>query len=376
MFSRRAAWELNPNPLTRLLEEKRRSGEAIVDLTVSNPTACGLPGNREWTVSAAPYAPRAQGQHAAREAVAAYYAAQGLTIHPEQVVLTASTSESYALILKLLGNPEDRVLIPKPGYPLFDDLVRLEGLHPQPYAAGQIAAIRGGLEGGAVALFIVSPDNPTGAVIDGSLRTQIVDLCRRHQIPLVADEVFLDYPAEDSKRAISSHASVSEALCFTLSGLSKVCGLPGLKLGWIVVTGPDALRREALARLEVIADTYLSVNQMAQQALPELLDQRHVFQSAVRRRLGNNRDHLAKTFGAMQSAGGGWAAVLTLPEGQQDEAFALALLHEKSTRVHPGYLFDFPQEDRIVLSLLTPEQTFALGCDIVQKQLALRRSSQ
>lgn len=365
MFSRRADWDLTPNPLTARARALRAAGAELVDLTSGNPTACGL-GQTVATVlaplvsaGALRYAPHPAGLQAAREAVCAYYAEHGVRVRPDRVLLTASTSEAYAVLFKLLGDPGDRVLVPRPGYPLFELLLRLEGLEPQPYARASVRGVRGGLEGGAIAVLAVHPDNPTGRYLRDAESAGIVDLCRRHGAAVIVDEVFLDYAL--GPRQPQTHAGASDALCFTLSGLSKVCGLPTHKLGWIVVGGPERLAADAMARLEVMYDTYLSVATPVQHALPALLAARGGFQAAVMARVRANRQALEAAGVPLAEAEAGWAAVIVLPDGTDDEAVALDLVDRLGVLVHPGYLFDYQRTARLVVSLLPAEEVFSEG---------------
>ena len=354
MFSRRTGWDLTENALA---EERRRFRGDLLDLTAANPSACGL-GPRSADALAplrdprgCRYHPTPRGLPEARAAVAAYYADAGAPVSVDQVLLTASTSEAYAFLFKLLADPGDRVLIPRPSYPLFDYLAGLEGLQVQHYPAGAPRGVRRGLEGGATCVVAVHPNNPTGATLDEPERSEITDLCARHGAALVVDEVFRDFAP-----GCHTFAGATACLTFTLSGLSKVCGLPGHKLGWIVASGPHA--DAALARLDIIADTFLSVGTPVQVALPALLAGRHAFQRRMLARVERNFDALRTTVADVAPRGGMWSAVVGLPEGVEDSAAALTLLRRHGVLVHPGFLFDFPTPDRLVVSLLPEPAVF------------------
>ena len=357
MFSRRSTFEASLNSHAAHLAALRAQGRTLVDLTISNPTDPRLGLALAFARSTGPlgdprgarYQPDPRGLASARAAVCGYYSAHGATLDPAQIVLTASTSEAYAWLFTLLGDAGERILVPAPSYPLFATLAQLTGIERAPYPEGDLDAIRGGLEGGAVAVVVVHPNNPTGRHVPRSAMAELQRLCRAHGAAVIADEVFYDYALVQDPPP--SHATMSQALTFTLSGLSKVCGLPGHKLGWIVVTGESPRPARALERLEVIADAYLSASTPVQAALPELLEGRHAFQRGIRDRLAGN---VATLGGLVRPVEGGWTAVLPLGTGADDEAVAKRLL-DQGVIVHPGYLYDFA-EPALVLSLLTPPE--------------------
>ncbi|MFH1566730.1 MAG: pyridoxal phosphate-dependent aminotransferase, partial [Gemmatimonadota bacterium] len=287
MLSKRTSWDLEPNPLAAALEARRRRGAPILDLMLSNPTQAGLAyPDGLWQAlrraEASAYRPEPLGRPSARAAVRSYYGEKGTIVAAERVLLTASTSEAYAFLFKLLADPGDEVLVPRPSYPLFEFLAGLEGVaartYPLRYRAGRwetdLDQLAAAITDRSRAIVVVSPNNPTGNSVRPEERAALEDLAAECGLALIADEVFADYPLEAGPGEAASFASGSRVLTFALSGLSKVLGLPQLKLGWMVVDGPADAARDALARLEVIADTYLSVATPVQEALPELLSHR------------------------------------------------------------------------------------------------------
>ncbi len=308
------------------------------------------------------YSPDPRGMLSAREAVVDYYGDLGVSLSPASVVLTASTSEAYSWLFTMLASPGERILTPRPSYPLFGALAQLAGVELVPYSADDpVRGVRAGLEGGAVAVIAVHPNNPTGQY--ARCQGEVAALVRRHGAALIADEVFYDFGLATQRPP--THAAASECLTFTLSGLSKVVGLPGFKLGWVVATGPGAER--ALEALEFLADTFLSVNVVAQHALPSLLAGRRVFQERVLRRLDENLRRLGPRFTPPE---GGWTACLPLPPGANDEHRALDLLAQ-GVLVHPGYFFDFePDRPALVLSLLTPPERLEAALPALSEHLA------
>jgi len=352
--SRRLPWAAPANALSRA-----REGRRYVDLTESNPTRVGLRYDEAAILAALSspallaYDPHPLGLRAAREAVAAYYAAKGAAVDPERIVLTASTSEAYSFVFKLLCDAGDQVLVPEPSYPLFGWLTSLECVEAVPYetrfdgewhVAGLPAAPR------ARAVLAVSPGNPTGAF----LKRDELEAMRACGLPLIVDEVFADFPAGADVRRVETVAGRED--CFALSGLSKVCGLPQVKLGWMVA--PERF----VPKLEMIADAYLSVSAPAQHGAAALLAARHGFQRQLAARIAANRAALVRARSAsapwdVLPSEGGWSAVLSVPRGRGEEEWALALL-DAGVLVHPGYFFDFPSAGFLVVSLILPEAPF------------------
>ena len=378
MFSERTHWDLRPNRLAERLTARRAAGARILDLTESNPTRAGLPCPDDILAALARaearrYEPRPFGLPAAREAVAADFARRGFPVGPDRIVLSASTSEAYAFLFKLLCDPGDEVLVPRPGYPLFEFLATLESVRVLPYPLAHdgewhldVAGLREALGPRTRAIVIVSPHNPTGACLKRDERDALETLCARRRVALVSDEVFADYFFRDDPRRAASVARDGPALAFALGGLSKSCGLPQLKLAWTAVTGPEPLRRDALARLEVVADTYLSVSTPVQVAAPELLARREELAAPIRARVRANLESLRAAIGpgcpaTLLEPQGGWSAVLRVPATRTEEERVTRLLEERDVLVHPGYFFDFPHEAFLVLSLLSPEDEFAEG---------------
>jgi alanine-synthesizing transaminase len=377
MFSDRTGWNLEENRLSRALAEGRASGQPIFDLTRSNPTECGFAYDGETIQRTfAPegtlrYAPDPRGMKAAREAVCAYYAAQELPVGIDNLVLTSGTSEAYSFVFRLLCNPGDEVLIPAPGYPLFDFLADLCDVklvrYPLFYDHGwqiDFAALAAASSAKTRAVVVVHPNNPTGHYASASEREQLSHFCAKKGIALIADEVFLDFSLKDPRE--QSFLSSNGVLTLALSGISKICGLPQMKLAWIAVAGPAQLKKDALARLEVIADSYLSVGTPVQLAAPALLAMRISFQAQVMDRVRANLRELAGQLSAQSACNqlacdGGWSVVLRVPAVQSDEDLALALLTQRRVYLHPGHFYDFAQPGHLVGSLIVSGQEFAEG---------------
>lgn len=382
-FSRRVPWHLPHNPLSQAVAARRRLGLPLLDLTVSNPTAA-LPELYDPSLLAPladprglRYEPSPQGLPEAREAVGAYYHRRGLAVDPQHVVLSASTSEAYAWLFQLLCEPGERVLFPVPSYPLIELLAGVCGVHVDPYALYydgrwriDPAALERELTPATRALVLVSPNNPTGSFLHRDELAPLVALCARRDVTLIVDEVFGDYPLSAASAggdaAVGSllELAAPEALVFVLSGLSKVVGLPQLKLGWIVTRGPEPLRTQAQDRLEILADTFLSVGTPVQLAAPSLLAQSERLRDAISRRTRENLDALgaavAGTACQVLPVEGGWYAVLRLPRVLTEEEWVLAFL-EAGVLCQPGYFFDFAEEAYAVVSLLCRPEPFRLG---------------
>ena len=316
--------------------------------------------------------------------MAADFARRGFPLAPDRVLLSASTSEAYAFLFKLLCDPGDEVLVPRPGYPLFEFLATLESVRVRAYPFAHdgewhldLAALRSALGPRTRALVVVNPNNPTGAYLKREECDALVALCAERGIALVSDEVFADFALRDDPRRVASVARDGPALAFALGGLSKSCGLPQLKLAWTAVTGPEGLVRDALARLEVVADTYLSVSTPVQLAAPELLARREELQAPIRERdpLQPARRCAPPSAPAAPPRScapeGGWSAVLRVPATLTEEERVTRLLEERDVLVHPGYFFDFPAEAYLVLSLLPPPGEFAEGVARVLADLVL-----
>jgi hypothetical protein len=382
MFASRTDWPLTPNRLSQLVEERRRQGLPLLDLTESNPTRCGFDFDAGKLLGALAdlrslaYEPDPRGLLSARLAVAGYYAERGVRLSPEQIFLTTSTSEAYAYVFRLLANPGDAILVPRPSYPLFDFLAGLNDLELTPYPLAyhdgwriNLDALATNLGSGsqrARALIVVHPNNPTGSFVRREELEYLLKCYKEHAVALVADEVFADYAFAPDEGRVVSHAGVSEALTFTLSGLSKISALPQMKLAWVVVNGPPDVLREAQARLEVIADTYLSVSAPLAHALPAMLETRRSLQPQILERVRTNLRWLDTYLSPASAvsrlrAEGGWYAILKLPAIRSDEDWAVELLSQDGVFVHPGHFYDLPMEGHLVVSLLPPSEIFQEG---------------
>jgi alanine-synthesizing transaminase len=380
VFSDRTAWNVAVNRIGAAVSDCRRAGRPLLDLTETNPTRVGLPIPAAEILGALGdarglcYEPTAFGHPEARAAVAAYH---GGAVSPEHVALTASTSEAYGLLFKLLGDSGDCVLAPMPSYPLFDYLARLEGMDVVPYPSRwegdgwfiDLPVLEERVDARTCAILVVSPNNPTGALIRRQEADRILALCRKRGLALIADEVFTDHVFTDAPSRVRSLAGRDEALVFVLGGLSKTCLLPQLKAAWIAVSGPAPLVHEAMARLEVMADTYLSVGTPVQLALPRLLALRERIRTPLMARLAANRASLEQalrgTAVSLYPADGGWSAVLRVPSHPGEEERVLRLLARHDLLVHPGFFFDFPTEAFLVVSLIGPEDDVARGAAIL-----------
>jgi len=388
MFSTRTRWDLEPSPLARELALMRAAGARVLDLTDTNPTRVGLVAPESVLAlladpAARAYEPSPLGALEARTAVAADFARRGAPLDPERVLLTASTSEAYAFVFKLLCDPGDDVLVPAPGYPLFDFLAGLEGVSARAYPLAydgewhlDVDAVRRAVGPRTRAVVVVSPGNPTGAYLKDDERGRLVELAAERGLALVSDEVFADFALREASPARPSLAHDTGALGFTLGGLSKSCGLPQLKLAWTAVTGPLPAREEALSRLEVVGDSYLSVSTPVQLAAAPLLARQDELRAPI---LGRVRDNLGRLRAAISPRStasllepeGGWSAVLRVPGTQSDEDLSLRLLRERGVLVHPGELYRFPSGAFLVLSLLVSPTVFQEGFERILEDLVL-----
>lgn len=376
MFSSRTNWPLAPNRLSELLGERRAGGLPILDLTESNPTRCGFALDGEEILAplrnprAMMYEPDPRGLRVAREAVAHYYSQRGANIDPDQIFLTTSTSEAYSFVFRLLANPGDKILAPQPSYPLFDFLGTLNDVEVLPYALVyddgwqvDLEALAARCESGARAVLVVHPNNPTGSYLKKRELARITEMCKQNRVAIIADEVFADYGFGADPERVVTHAPNLEALTFTLSGLSKISALPQMKLGWMVVSGPRELRKEAQARLEIIADTYLSVSTPVALAAPQWLAHRCSIQAQILERVQANLGKLDQLLAPDQpvtrlKVEGGWYAILRVPSTRSDEDWAAELLTQTGVFVHPGHFYDFPSAGFLVLSLLPTRDVF------------------
>ena len=377
MFADRTNWNLAPNRLSKALARHRAAGKPLLDLTVSNPTECGFTFEEHTILEALrnpqalKYEPSPRGLVVARQAVCGYYAERGVSVGVDDIILTTSTSEAYSYVFRLLCNPDDEVLVPAPGYPLFDFLADIQDVklvrYPLIYDQGwgmDFYALEQAIGPRTRAIIAVHPNNPTGHFTKPAEAKKLNDICASRKLALIADEVFLDFCLSAGRPA--SFAANHDALTFTLSGLSKICGLPQMKAAWLVTSGPQVLKNEALARLEMIADTYLSMNAPVQLAMPEFLSQRRTFRGQLMARVRRNLAELDRQLALQKVCSGlevegGWYAVLRVPATQSDEDLALALLKEKGVYVHPGHFYDFPHDGFLVVNLICEKREFQIG---------------
>jgi alanine-synthesizing transaminase len=373
-FSGRVPSNLAPNRFSRALAAARRQGRCLLDLTVSNPTEVQLGYPRELLAPLADpasltYEPRPFGLPAAREAVAGDFARRGLQVPPDRVLLTASTSEAYSFLFKLLCDAGDEVLVPRPSYPLFEHLTRLDGVRAAAYQLDyhgrwsvDFDSLRRAVSPRTRAVLAVSPNNPTGSFVSDRDLQGLVEFCAASNVALVGDEVFADYAFDDA-RVPRSVLSVDDALTFGLGGLSKSAGLPQLKLGWIGVSGPPDVVAEALNRLEVICDSYLSVSTPIQQAAGALIAGAAAMRAEILARVKQNYGTLCR-MGARHPSSqvlpveGGWYAVVRVPATQSEEDLVVALLEDDDVVIYPGFFFDFAHEAFLVASLLPQPDEF------------------
>ncbi|MBI4353563.1 MAG: pyridoxal phosphate-dependent aminotransferase [Candidatus Omnitrophica bacterium] len=381
-FSKRTDWPKVLNLFSRKAEECRRSGQTPLDLTESNPTRCAFDYLKPKILEGFSnpqsllYEPDPRGLLAAREAVCRYYAEKGIRIGPDQVFLTASTSEAYTYLFRLLCNPGEPALAPAPSYPLFRYLSELNDIELCEYRLRyngeawrvDIPHLERSFKNKTKAVILVNPNNPTGNFIHAHEREAVLSLCRKEEAAVICDEVFHDFAFHSTEEPSIGFAGEERVLSFTLSGVSKIVGLPQAKLSWIVVNGPKALREEAARRLEVLADTYLSVNTPSQRALAGWLERRKEIQGEILERLRTNRRFLSERLEGVEAvrllgSEGGWYAVLEVKSPCDDEALAIRLLEKRQVLVHPGYLFDFEGGCFLVLSLLPPSEVFREGVE-------------
>lgn len=380
MFSARTDWPVAPTQLAKRLSALRRSGAELLDLTESNPTRCGFLYDEERireALSAAQvmdYDPVPRGIRSARDAVARYYEEIGSPTSADRIFLTSSSSEAYSWCFRLLCEPGDEILAPQPSYPLFSYLADLADVklthYPLLYDHGwsiDMEALAKAITPRTKAVLLVSPNNPTGSILKSKERDMLVRLSLRNEFAIIADEVFLDYVwSEETKAETLNTRGLS--LTFTISGLSKMSALPQMKLGWIVIRGPVGPDAAAAARLEVIADTYLSASTPTQVAAPVLIEQRKLIQPQILDRIAQNLAYLDSKLGgdspvSRLQAEGGWYAVLRAPASSTDDEWALFLLETAGVQVHPGHLFGFDGEARLVISLIPPPEVFRPAVD-------------
>lgn len=381
-FSSRTEWSCAENELSRIAASLRRDSVPILDLTVSNPTQCGFEYLQSGLLTALTsgknlsYTPDPHGLTQAREIIAQYYQARGVHVPLNRIFITAGTSEAYSFLFKLLFEGGDFLLAPGPSYPLLDYLASLHNVPIQRYTLNPAKSwaldLKGHYELKAVhpkAVLTVNPNNPTGNYLHTSELAEIHLLAKGRETAIISDEVFFDFPLETKRpQTAVTCAGNHHTLTFTLSGISKVLGLPQMKLSWIIVSGPETLAHEACKRLEIISDTYLSVSTPAQNALANWFQHEKEIQGEILQRIRHNYQSLEKAFaqgGAVRlfPVQGGWHAPLQLPSHRTDEEWACDLLKQHQVLTHPGYLFDFPEGSFLVLSLIAPEKVFHEGLE-------------
>jgi aspartate/methionine/tyrosine aminotransferase len=389
MFSNRIEFDLRPNRLAQVVAARRGAGHPIIDLTESNPTRAGFAYPDDLLVPLANarglvYAPEPLGLMEARQAVAADYARRGMAVDPERIALTASTSEAYSLLFKLLAAPGDEVLVPRPSYPLFELLTTLDGVAARPYDLEyhgiwsiDLASIERAVGPRTRALLIVNPNNPTGSFVSPVEIDRLATICGPRGIALIVDEVFADYELEADPVDRAPVVTRPDVLVFGLGGLSKSIGLPQLKLGWIAVTGPDGLVSEAMERLELMCDTYLSVSTPVQLAAAELLDRGAAVRGQIAARVVANYGRLkavaaSAPWSSVLTASAGWYAVLRVPTVRSEEDLVIDLVTSAGVLTHPGYFFDFARESYLIVSLLPPEEPFAAAVERMLDRLEHR----
>jgi alanine-synthesizing transaminase len=373
-FSRRTAWDTSEGALAQAVRQARAAGQTLVDMTVSNPTMCGFTYDPSLldglsNLASLQYDPDPRGLLSARQAVAGYYAAHDAEIDPGDLILTTSTSEAYSFLFRLLCDAGDSVLVAQPSYPLFDFLANLDDIRLEPYPLFydfgwwiDFAELERRITSRTRAILLVHPNNPTGHVTSAVERKRLQSLSAERGLALIVDEVFLDYGLAET---VASFAPGPQpCLTFVVSGISKIAALPQMKVGWLLALGPESLRREALGRLEIVADTYLSMNAPVQHALPGWLAAHERMNAQVRARLQGNLQVLEEFGGSsieLLPVHAGWSAVIRLPQHLASESLGERLVREAGVVVHPGSFYGFHQAHFLVLSLLVPREEFALG---------------
>ena len=389
MFSSRLRQAAGRNRLAVALDRRRASGRPVVDLTLSNPTRAGLTYPSGLLAPMAEtrslcYDPEPFGLLSARQAVSDDLARRGVLVPANRTVLTASTSEAYSLLFKLLCDPGDAVLAPRPSYPLVEHLTDLDGVTLEHYRLEfhgrwelDLPDLREKAGSGRMrAIIMISPNNPTGSVVTDAEIDAVASIAREHDLAIISDEVFADYPISGTRPA--SALRQQAALTFALGGLSKSAGLPQVKLGWMAVGGPDALVADALERLETICDAYLSVSTPVQVAAPALLTAGAAVRAQIQARVRENYTQLtalasANSACAVLPVEAGWYAVVQVPAIAPEDTIVLDLLDETGVLVHPGYFFDFEREAFLVVSLLPAPDVFSAAAQALFSQIGTRR---
>ena len=391
-FSNRTNWNFSENKLSFRLKSLKDQGVAIIDLSESNPTRCNFnyltnlellkplthPNNLK-------YNPSTQGKKEAREAIQSYYQSKCIEVDLKCIFLTSSTSEAYNYIFRLITNPNDHILIPRPSYPLFNFIAELNDIeldyYPIQYRNDEWQTNFKEIQNvhrDAKAVVLVHPNNPTGSFVKTKETQELIKIAKSKSLSLISDEVFLDYWFDKNAERVVSFSNTQEILTFTLGGTSKCLGLPQMKLSWIVISGPEKTVNQAIQRLEIIADTYLSVNTPSQESLVHWFAHQNQIQNEIKERLNANRSWLSKqipqTGITFLNSEGGWYAIIKLPDFKSEEEWALEFLEKDHVFVHPGYFFDFEEEAFVILSLLPESSQFQEGCQkILNRVRKIRR---
>jgi len=376
-FSSRTGWDLGESSFAESIRRAKAKGRSLIDLTVSNPTVCGFHYDAEAILAplsdprALVYDPDPKGMRSAREAVASYYADHGAEVDPDSIVLTTSTSEGYGYLFRLLCDAGDEILVAQPSYPLFDFLADLEDVRLKPYPLFydygwwiDFAELESRIGPRTRAIVLVHPNNPTGHGTKGEERRRLEEICERNGLALIVDEVFLDYPLNGGSLesfALGPHRVAT----FVLSGLSKIAGLPQMKVGWIAAFGPETLCRSALGRLEVIADTFLSMNAPAQFALPSWLSNREMIKQQILQRVLSNIRTIKRCELEQFDCEAGWSALIRLPK----IGVGADRLLDEGVIVHPGSFYGMSEPERIVVSLIVREDEFSTGICTIAKTI-------
>ena len=383
-YSQRLPWSLSRNQFSAALDRKRSAGARLLDLTVSNPTEAfdDYPhaeiARAYDEIGDFTYRPEPAGSLAARLAIASYYQARQVNLAPERLVLTASTSEAYAFLFKLLCDPGDEILAPIPSYPLFEYLAALESVRTVPYRLRydgrwflDIPNLRAQISSRTRAIIVVNPNNPTGSFLKEDEAAELCGVAERHSLPIISDEVFMDYAIATDATRVRTLIGTESTAVFSLNGFSKCAGMPQMKLAWMAISGPDAICQEAHQRLELISDTYLSVATPVQTAALALLETGGRLQRRIAARVARNLQQLNATFANSAAqclhVEGGWSAILHVPARFCEDIWTMRLLNEYGVIVQPGYFFDMESEAYLVVSLIASPEAFAEGIDAVRR---------
>jgi alanine-synthesizing transaminase len=388
-FSKRTNWDLQPNQLTQLINERQAKGLPIIDLSESNPTKCGFdyPVNEMLTAfnkkANLDYRPEPRGDIKARQAVADYYKNLGFVVNPENIFLTTSTSESYNFVFRLLMDVDDEILVPQPSYPLLDHLAHINDVSIKHYQLRyddewhiDYHSLRSAISEKTKAILVIHPNNPTGSYIKKDEYISLIEIALANNLVIISDEVFSDYSFYEDDRRVKSFAGKDSVLTFTLNGISKMLGLPQMKLGWIVVEGDKIAAKDASARLELITDTFLSVSTPIQNALPDLLNIGTQMNSQIMSRIKHNYESLLKyasdnTMFRIYKTEGGWNAIIKILSNDYNEEWSELLVRKDGIITQPGYFYDFQRNDCVVISLLVEAKLFRSGLEAIIRRLEI-----